>query len=230
MINFCCVLYGTKYSTDYVQNLYNMVKRHLTVDHKFYVFTDNVRMQNIIEGDVIVQQFPLHDMQGWWNKMQLFHPDNGLSGVNLYMDLDVVILKNIDCFATFSSDTTFSITSDFNGRMIWYNSSIMKWHSETMKPILWDEFIKQRQHWYRLQGDQNAITELLRQNKDFHKNNVRTFPDDWSNSYKWFDRENPRFGKNLWTFEQKPDSKVAVFHGYPKPHQSEEQWVIDNWK
>jgi len=207
-----------------------MVKRHLTIEHKFYVFTDNVRMQNIIQGDVIVQQFPLHDMQGWWNKMQLFHPDNGLSGVNLYMDLDVVILKNIDCYATFSSDTTFSITSDFNGRMIWYNSSIMKWHSETMKPILWDEFIKQRQHWYRLQGDQNAITELLRQNKDFHKNNVRTFPDDWSNSYKWFDRENPRFGKNLWTFEQKSDSKVAVFHGFPKPHQSEEQWVIDNWK
>ena len=31
--------------------------------------------------------------------MQLFHPDNGLDGVNLYMDLDVVILKNIDKIA-----------------------------------------------------------------------------------------------------------------------------------
>ena len=38
------------------------------------------------------------------------------------------------------------------------------------------------------------------------------------------------FGKNLWTFEQKPDSKVAVFHGFPKPHQSEEQWAKDNWR
>ena len=35
-----------------------MVKRHLTIQHKFYIFTDNVRLRNIIQGDVIVQQFP----------------------------------------------------------------------------------------------------------------------------------------------------------------------------
>ena len=87
MINFCCVLYGTKYPVEYAQNLYNMVKRHLTIQHKFYIYTDNVRLKNIIQGDVIVQQFPLHDMNGWWNKMQLFNPDTGLTGVNLYMDL-----------------------------------------------------------------------------------------------------------------------------------------------
>ena len=63
MINFCCVLYGTKYPVEYAQNLYNMVKRHLTSQHKFYIFTDNVRLKNIIQGDVIVQQFPLHDMK-----------------------------------------------------------------------------------------------------------------------------------------------------------------------
>ena len=97
-----------------------------------------------------------------------------------------------------------------------------------MTPIIWEKFVKDRQYWYRLQGDQNAITELVRQEKD--KSLVETFPDDWSNSYKWFDRKDPRFGKNLWTFEQKPDSKVAVFHGFPKPHQSEEQWVKDNWR
>ena len=102
MINFCCVLYGTKYPVEYAQNLYNMVKRHLTIQHKFYIFTDNVRLKSIIKGDVIVKQFPLHDMNGWWNKMQLFNPDTGLTGVNLYMDLDVVIMKNIDCFATFT--------------------------------------------------------------------------------------------------------------------------------
>jgi len=228
VINFCCVLYGTKYPVEYAQNLYNMVKRHLTIQHKFYIFTDNVRLKSIIKGDVIVKQFPLHDMNGWWNKMQLFNPDTGLTGVNLYMDLDVVIMKNIDCFATFTDSKTFNITSDFNGRQIWYNSSIMKWNTERMTPIIWEKFVKDRQYWYRLQGDQNAITELVRQKKD--KSLVETFPDDWSNSYKWFDRKDPRFGKNLWTFEQKPDSKVAVFHGFPKPHQSEEQWVKDNWR
>ncbi len=230
MINFCCVLYGTKYKPIYVQNLYNMVTRNLSVPHKFYCFTDNIKLDKILEGDIIVRQFPLHDMQGWWNKMQLFHPDNGLSGVNLYMDLDVVIMRNIDCFAEYDNDTTFSITSDFNGRKIWYNSSLMKWHSETMKPIIWDEFIKDRSYWYRLQGDQNAITELIRKNKDFHRNTVKTFPDEWTFSYKWFDREDPRFSKHLWTFEQNENAKVAVFHGFPKPHESDQDWVKDNWR
>ncbi len=230
MINFCCVLYGTKYQPIYVQNLYNMVSRNLSVPHKFYCFTDHVKLDKILEGDIIVKQFPLHDMQGWWNKMQLFHPDNGLSGVNLYMDLDVVLMRNIDCFANFEDEKTFSITSDFNGRMIWYNSSLMKWHSETMKPIIWDEFAKDRSYWYRLQGDQNAITELLRKDKKFHKHNVRTFPDEWTFSYKWFDRNEPRFGKNLWTFEQNENAKVAVFHGYPKPHESDKDWVKNNWR
>ena len=74
-------------------------------------------------------------------------------------------------------DKTFNITSDFNGRQIWYNSSLMKWNSERMTPIIWEKFIKDRQYWYRLQGDQNAITELLTEKdkslvKDFHENNV----------------------------------------------------------
>ena len=56
-------------------------------------------------------------------------------------------------------------------------------------------------------------------------------PSNKSNqSPKWHDREKPRFGKELWTFEQNQAGKIAVFHGYPKPHQSEEKWVIDNWK
>ena len=57
--------------------------------------------------------------------MQLFNPDNGLSGVNLYLDLDVVILRNIDCFAKFSNEKDFNITTDFNDRKL-HNSSIMK--------------------------------------------------------------------------------------------------------
>ena len=43
----------------------------------------------------------------------------------------------------------------------------MKWNSERMTLIIWEKFIKDRQYWYRLQSDQNAITELLRrQEKD----------------------------------------------------------------
>ena len=43
-MNFCCVYYGDKYDVKYVQNLYNMIQRHLTIPHKFYCFTDHVKL------------------------------------------------------------------------------------------------------------------------------------------------------------------------------------------
>ena len=67
MINFVCVFYGDKYKPNYVQNLYNMVKRHLTVDHKFICFTDNTSIHKLVEGDIEFRQFPLFDEQGWWS-------------------------------------------------------------------------------------------------------------------------------------------------------------------
>ena len=46
-MNFCCVYYGDKYDVKYVQNLYNMVQRHLTIPHKFYCFTDHVKLHKL---------------------------------------------------------------------------------------------------------------------------------------------------------------------------------------
>ena len=98
--NFACVCYGDKYSLEYVQKLYNMVQRHSTYLHNFYCFTDHTNPEQVIKQPhhINFRKFPLHDLQGWWNKMQLFHPNNGLTGDTLYMDLDVVILENIDDF------------------------------------------------------------------------------------------------------------------------------------
>ena len=37
----CCLKYGTKYSADYVNKLFNMVSRNLTVEHQFVCFTED---------------------------------------------------------------------------------------------------------------------------------------------------------------------------------------------
>jgi hypothetical protein len=164
-------------------------------------------------------------MEGWWNKLQLFHPETGLQGVNLYMDLDVVILKNIDCFATHGDDTTFGITNDFGQPTTIYNSSIMKWNNINASSLIWDKYFADRISWRKVQGDQNVITDLMK-----NQPILIPFPDDWTFSYKWFSRTQPRFPKNQWTFEQDMNAKVAVFHGNPNPPESNQQWVKDNWK
>ena len=106
--NFACVCYGDKYPVEYVQKLYNMVTRNTTLHINFFVFTDHVKMQKMLDGGrLYVKQFPEHDLEGWWNKMQLFHPSVDLPGTTLYMDLDVVITENIDCFFEIGEDKNF---------------------------------------------------------------------------------------------------------------------------
>ena len=38
-----CLKHGSKYSSEYVNKLYNMCKRHLTVPYEFVCFTDDLR-------------------------------------------------------------------------------------------------------------------------------------------------------------------------------------------
>ena len=72
-----------------------MVNRHLTVPFEFYCFTDHVNLFDLVYGKIHFKSFPRHDMEGWWNKLQLFHPETGLEGVNLYFDLDIQKKKEL---------------------------------------------------------------------------------------------------------------------------------------
>lgn len=225
MINVCCVYYGKKYKPNYVQNLYNMVSRHLTIPFEFYCFTDHVNLFDLVTGKIHFKSFPRYDMEGWWNKLQLFHPETNLKGVNLYFDLDVVILKNIDCFATWGDDMTFGITRDFGQPETTYNSSIMKWNNENASKIIWEKYFSDRIRWRKVQGDQNVVTDLM-----IKQSILKPFPDEWTQSYKWYSRTEPRFAKTKWTFELNSSSIVAVFHGNPNPHESDQKWVRENWR
>ena len=224
-MNFACVCYGDKYSVEYVQKLYNMIKRNTTLLIDFYVFTDHVKMQKMVDGDIKVKQFPMFNLQGWWNKMQLFHPDNGLSGDTLYMDLDVVITDNIDCFFNYEPEADFVGMNDFNPDTKIFNSSIFRFEPEAMKDKLWQPFINDREKWLRYSGDQNVISEVIMKHPE-----TKSFPDSWTQSYKWHDRKGQRYHKGKWTFEHNGESLVTVFHGQPNPHESDMDWVKNAWK
>ena len=221
-MNFACVCYGEKYSVEYVQKLYNMVQRNTTLEHNFFIFTDNMEME--IDGNVNIRTFPMVDLKGWWNKMQLFHP-GVIEGDTLYMDLDVVITGNIDCFFTHEPEADFVGMNDFNPQTGIFNSSVFRFKPEAMKDKLWQPFIKARDNWMRMAGDQNVISDIILKHKE-----TRSFPDSWTQSYKWYDRSGTRYHKGKWTFEHNGESLVTVFHGEPNPHQSEQDWVKNAWK
>ena len=219
-MNFACVCYGKKYSVEYVQKLYNMVQRNTTLEHNFFIFTDNMEME--IDGHVNIRTFP-ETLNGWWNKMQLFRPDT-LDGDTLYMDLDVVITGNIDCFFNYEPEADFIGMNDFNPDTKIFNSSVFKFKPEAMKSKLWQPFTDDRTKWLRYSGDQNVISDLI-----IGHPGTRSFPDSWTQSYKWYDRKGRRYHKGKWTFEHNGESLVTVFHGEPNPHQSDMDWVKKAW-
>ena len=224
-INFACVCYGDKYSPDYVQRLYNMAQRNLTVPHKFIVFTDHVKMHKMVAGDIEIRQFAMHDLQGWWNKMQLFSPDSELYGTTLYTDLDVVITGNIDRFVEYKPDADFVGMNDFNPQSGQYNSSVMRFDSFKVCEKLWIPFMQDRPKYLKMHGDQVAISDMIKK-----YDTTETFPDAWTQSYKWYDRSGTRYHKSNWTFEHNGESLITVFHGAPNPHESDQEWVKNAWK
>lgn len=239
LVNVVCLYWGQKYKIEYVNILYNMVQRHLTIPHKFIIYTDHVKMKKLVKGDNIeVRKLPFHDYTGWWNKLTLFSPEANLTGNNLYFDLDVVITENIDCFITHKPQKQVLLIRDFNTSTKVFNSSIMRFRNEVMTPKVWEPFLEERTRFKKLQGDQNVISECIKQTPDLYD----IFPDEWTFSAKWFDREDARFSRSKWTFEYKKGCKIAVFHGKPDPnqlanphpHESYDlktiEWVKNHWK
>jgi len=170
--------------------------------------------------------------EGWWNKMQIFRNDLLPKGEYLYLDLDVVIVNNIDCFFEYEG---FGITRDFINPEIGllggkeYNSSVMRF---TQDIHLWKFFNNNRNSWSDAQrqinffGDQNVISAYL--NKQNYDN---PFPDEWLWSFKIGTIRGRRpVDHSLYFGADIPEGgKICVFHGIPNPSDVDIKWVRENW-
>jgi hypothetical protein len=133
MINVCCVSYNNKKDIDKIKNLYDMLQKYLTLPYKFYCFTDQLDLSYKINDKIIFKTLPRKDLLGWWNKLQLFNSEIQLEGVNIFLDLNIKITKNINNFVTYDSEYSFNIMEDFK-------SNIIKWNNKTAS-FIWEEYI-----------------------------------------------------------------------------------------
>jgi len=229
-----CLKYGNKYSAEYVNKLFAMVKRNLTVPFEFVCFTED---NTDINPDIRVNLIPLiSGVVGWWYKPIFFNPNLGLNGTILFFDLDVVIFKNIDYLFTYEPNK-FCIIRDFNRHVIKnynkFNSSIFRLNTG-MHQCVYTDFIKDpKSPMRRYQGDQDWIRATVKDGEYAY------WPDEWIQSYKWEMRGKPKFNampRGQRDFEAlgeptiKNETSVAVFHGDPNPHNCKDTWVVDNWR
>lgn len=97
-LHVICYKWGEKYSSEYVNILCAMVRRHLTIPHSFHCITDN---PTDLASSVVVHELPDVGVEGIWRKLMTFQNNFlGLQGEYVVsIDLDVVVVDSLDFLA-----------------------------------------------------------------------------------------------------------------------------------
>lgn len=212
-----CMKWGQKYSAEYVNRLYSMVKRNLTLPFSMICLTDD--SQNIHPDIQCYPLIPLDLPSGLpergWNKLTTFSADlYGLEGKALFLDIDIVIIDNIDCFFTHqtSRDDEVMIIRDWKKpwRMVG-NSSVYRFNIGAI-PDLMDYF---RTHFEQIRQqfrhEQAFLSWYIRQHHQ-----LSYWPTGWCLSYKYNVLKKLPFA--LWQAPEQPaNGKIIVFHGEVNP-------------
>ncbi|MBW5290002.1 MAG: glycosyltransferase [Candidatus Ruthia sp. Asou_11_S2] len=231
--------WGDKFPVEYVNRLFGMVSRHLSIPFRFVCFTENsagirdeVEIQDLLELDL-----PPRLPERGWRKLTVFKQDlGGLSGPTLFLDLDIVVVGNLDGFFTHPGD--FLIAHDKkNPKKIEGNSSIFRFeigqHSEILSYFKQNSELVQSE----VRHEQAYLSrEMYKQDK------LRYWPDEWVPSFKY--RCCPSWIKSWFQAPFIPKgAKVILFHGLPNPpeaiigrsgkwyrHIQPSPWIEKYWK
>lgn len=213
---------GGIYDYTYVNKLASAIKRHLTVEYKFACLTD---IPENIDTNLVDEIIPLrYGLRGWWSKFELFRPELFTESQVLYFDLDTLIVKNIDDFATYGGD--FMALRDFN-TLINIGSGIMSWrtgpHINNMFYKFMENLIAQKFNLSQFTGGDQEVIELLYSgHMDWVQDN---FPKKMAAfKYECYDDTN----KEIRIPEA---SSVICFHGKPKMADlTHHVTIVDNWR
>ena len=191
---------GSFFTPVYVNRLFRMCKKHLTVDYNFIcisnmdplAFDEGVNVipvpeefseeyTNIYQNVPATIKYPI-----WWMKYFCFKKDF-IKGTNLYFDLDVIFHDNIDCFFEYEPDDICMFNCygvHLAGRErpsspAKYNGGIFRCNSERHSYI-WDIYQKNRDYIHTFYDyDDDALTRMLKLGDREHS----SFPDEWGFYY-----------------------------------------------
>ncbi len=215
-VNVVCLKWGDVYSPDYVNNLYSMTSRHLTLPFRFICFTED---SEGIRPEVEIWPLPEFEEPPWeyakycpaWRKLTLFKKGlANMSGKVLFLDLDVLVMNNIDCFFSFTQKLAIIENWYQPGRLVGQASAIC--FEAGQEEFLLQNYINDPiKVLKQYRTEQAYITGFL------GKERFEYFPEHWCISFKKHCMPSGlrRFFSAKVT---KPEhAKVVVFHGRPNP-------------
>jgi hypothetical protein len=208
-----------------------MVKRHLTVPFNFVCFTDD---STNIDSNIDIRLLPKDTrISGWWWKTYIFKQGHfSVTDTNLFFDLDMVIIGNIDKLIDYEQYKFVGLQDV--GRVFnkpdKLGSAVLRWRGNMFSNI-WEKIDKDPELTKKFTGgDQDYIWNL-------HKNTILFFPKLWILSYKWEVRnKNELIRLNDKTVFRTitdpwvdPETVVLAFHGTPEMEDVHDKIIVDNW-
>ena len=223
--NIACVRSGnSKYRFYYVERLYDMLERDLTVPFKLFQFTDHPE-----EKDSRIENIDIsgHEIRpnSCWAKLAMFDhvKTNPIDDDFLYIDLDTIIVDNIDEFVTcrprFNTITLLEyVRRNYTDTCRDKYGSHFMYISKDFGQSIWNNFSRNKEYHYKKYktGDERVIEQYTPKNRVVLWKNLIPSLDkkivsihdpkvDWSET-----------GRR----EHKPYSQTSIVycHGSPKPH------------
>lgn len=230
MINVLCLKHGDKYGPEYVNKLKNMITRHLTLPHNFVCFTDNALG---LDPQIDIRMLPHGNYRGWWWKPYVFKKGHfAETDTNLFIDLDMVIIKNIDHFFSYEPGKFVGLEDVgrvFGHRAPKLGSAVMRWEGNFSS--LWTMLEQDPNICSRFAGDQEYIWSQ-------YKDTIKFFPSEWIRSYKWEIRNQSELERKNGAYQFKTVHDpivpkgccILAFHGTPNPHEVQDPIIVDNWQ
>ena len=219
-VNIVTLKWGGRYGPHFANRLYGGVGRHLKRAFRFLCLTDD---ETGLRPEIESYPLPSIDLpnefaRSAWLKLGLFQDKIGdMEGECLFLDLDLLITGNMDCFFDYMPGKKCIIHNWVQKHQIFKkqpnigNSSVFRWPANTTQHII-DKFYSE-QEWAleRFSPPQTYLTYSLGESC--------WWPDDWVRSFKR--HATPAFPGNL-LFPPKlpPGTRILVFHGRPDPDEA----------
>lgn len=214
MKQFICMKWGTYYSAEYVNRLYNMIARHTTPPFQLYCLTNEPEG---INPAVAIRPCPVLDLpprmrNGGWRKVSLWAPQVAdLAGTFLFLDLDLMITGPMDDFFTYQGQSDYLVMRNYTTlRRRIGNTSVFRFTVGSHPDVL-----------ERLLANPQAMRDTYSNSQTFVSNTIKSmdfWPDGWIRQFKvhclhpWPLRlfMQPREFK---------DAKIVVCTGHPTPEE-----------
>jgi hypothetical protein len=210
--NVICMKWGDRYGPHFVNRLYGMVARNTTWNVRFVCFTDD---RAGIRPEVECQPMPDvtfdRKLGKYWPKLGMMMPGlGGLSGMTLFLDLDLVILDSID--ELFTHPGRFVIIREWKDPHLGYgNSSVVRYFIGQESQVL--------ERFHATPADVIVSTYASKEQNFLTKSveDVTFWPPDWCVPFSLVCLPRNRVSR-FFSYPRKPESgKVLVFFGSITP-------------